>query len=455
MIIYLHVGLDKSGSTAIQRALGLNQSWLNTKGYLFPSTGRVFGGHHEGLFTTGGENSWEQFSQELDGARQAGSRAAVISWEGVHFLSASRLSRFKALLHAYELKVILYLRDQAELIQSGYFQQMKQKRMNLTVSSFELIDEQLMPESRNYAHKIAKLEQVFGKQSLDVRLYDRENFVGQDIVTDFFKAVSLELDSTFQFPYLEANPSLDLPAVMLLNLVDRFYEDPDGRRQMVNQLLLDIDENGNEGKYFLDENAVDRIRNHYRASNREVLAQCFPGTTEAELFPRATFAYRTATDEQTMQCAAAKLTRIADSNTPAIWNGEALTGESLGLLCRQGNGWALAEDSGVCTRGSRSGLCFIIPPIKLLRKDGGLQINFGGEYLSPGSKTQLCINGQMVYKGSIEDTSIEISLDNISGGCLDIQLVQQESTATLARNDAEDDRELTFQLNSLSYALQY
>ena len=46
-VAYIHIGINKTGSTSIQRFLCDNRQQLKTEGYLYPQTGRSKHAHHE------------------------------------------------------------------------------------------------------------------------------------------------------------------------------------------------------------------------------------------------------------------------------------------------------------------------------------------------------------------------------------------------------------------------
>lgn len=452
MKVYIHAGLDKSGSSAIQSSLGLNQRWLKDRGYCFPTAGRLFGGTHEGLFKGDDAACWEQLRDELNEADHAGMKAAVLSFEGIHFIEERRLFRFKQYLRSFDLALIIYLRDQAEIIQSGFFQQVKQSRMNLAIQSFRLVNAHLLPDTRNYENLLEKLRRVFGLNALDVRIYDREEFVDHNIVTDFFNALSLNVDDMFHFPARDVNPSLDLPSVLLLNLVDRFFDDPQGRRNLINQLVVDIEKHGSCDKYFLDKPDVEAIRDYYRTSNGNVLATFFSKSEESELFPRASSACQDVSFGEAYSVVAEKISRLANSVTAIIWNGDKLTGSSLSLLCQQENGWSLVGNQGVWTAGTNARLRFVIPAHKFFREDGNLLIHLVGNYSSQMC-SQISVKGRVIHSGNIEDGKVEISLAELADGLVDLEIVHQQASGAARFESAGGDTRPGYFLRSISYSL--
>ena len=131
MNLFVHIGFPKTGSSAIQAHLHLNRDWLLEQGMLFPETGHSPGYGHVLLFEDKTFSLFDELHSELACHQANGIRSAVLSWEGIAQLGPVKLERIAQCLEGHELKVVGYIREQSEVIQSGYFQAAKQRSQKL------------------------------------------------------------------------------------------------------------------------------------------------------------------------------------------------------------------------------------------------------------------------------------------------------------------------------------
>ena len=135
--IFLHVGMHKTGTTAIQVFCSKHARRLSELGYLYPAAGRpcvedVSYGHHllpwsltghitdrmfwpEGMLNF--EAVWDRLSDEIDASD---CRSAVLSSEEFDTLHPSHVHAVFEKLRAFEVQPIIYLRRLDELLQAMY-----------------------------------------------------------------------------------------------------------------------------------------------------------------------------------------------------------------------------------------------------------------------------------------------------------------------------------------------
>lgn len=230
--LYLHIGLPKTGSTAIQRFCFFNQEILANNGYCYDkimkSTTRV-PSYVNGLFIT--EKIYDE-NGKLDSAatREHFENGlaivqnqlnefdkVIISGEPI-WNSLRNREGWTNLKELYKLckendttiKIIVYLRSQDEYLSSLWKQRIKNgyrmKDWNAT--------KQQPPSSMklDFKARIGRLEKFFGKENLILRIYDRENFCGCDhtIYSDFLDAIGLEKTPDYVIPDYLINTSVDI-----------------------------------------------------------------------------------------------------------------------------------------------------------------------------------------------------------------------------------------------------
>jgi hypothetical protein len=108
MLVHLHIGLDKAGSTAIQYHMALNRQWYAERGIFIPTTGMGRIGH-EVLFKKLFPDKLDAFHNEIEAATALGFESFFFSWEGLRALSSKRLEMIKQLFPGYQFKIHVFL----------------------------------------------------------------------------------------------------------------------------------------------------------------------------------------------------------------------------------------------------------------------------------------------------------------------------------------------------------
>ena len=136
MEILLHAGLDKCGSTAIQAHLKDCREWFLARGVYVPATGLTRVGHFP-LFKDSASPDWQKLGKELEEAGEY--NYAILSYEGLHFLEDEQLALIREHLQGHALTFLFYLREQSEIIQSGYLQKLKRRKQPYTLADYRQI----------------------------------------------------------------------------------------------------------------------------------------------------------------------------------------------------------------------------------------------------------------------------------------------------------------------------
>jgi len=409
--IHLHVGLDKAGSSAIQAHVNLNQNWFHTHGIIIPESGRTGSlGHHD-LFKDAKGVFFEPLRKELDDFSRQGFDKVFLSWEGIHFFPMQRLEFIRSQLNGHEIVPLLYLREQSEVIQSGYFQHVKHGRQLLTMEQVLGNQDYLCNDNRDYFALLSKLEAVFGDGSVQIRLYDSDMLCQGNIVLDCLEAVGLTPDANFVLAPNRQNLSLDLVSTRLLNLLDCCFDDPAGREVIVDSLLENINHNGPNGKYFLDQEDQELIQEYFRISNQKVVKHFLNGDHPyPTYFP---YKHKTFREPQKFNDNIAfhesiavleKLTKIP------VWNGSAMHGPSLTQLAKPKSGWRVPEPLGVWSTGSESILRFKILRKSLSPFSQTLRLRIKGKYAKNYDGAWVTVCGIELGKHDLRDNELEIPI---------------------------------------------
>lgn len=217
----LHIGTNKTGTTAIQTFLFKNRKKLAEIGINYPNIGIQGYGHHNIARALNGQlpsnigldDDW--IKDFISGAKNADQ--TIISSELFHI--ANNPKNLHKIFPRDDTLVILYLRDQISYLTSWY-QQAIQLR-NITSSFSEFI--QLSYTQLNYSLLIDKWSQAFGINNLSVRSFDRDIFPNRCIIEDFCKSIIPTED--LKRTKGESNPSIAGNLLFFKLILNNFISD--------------------------------------------------------------------------------------------------------------------------------------------------------------------------------------------------------------------------------------
>lgn len=225
--LYLHIGSSKTGTTALQEYLNSHRSSLRQKGYLYPET--EFINHHPlarsiiKKFSTFQSPSWKPYSgdaEQLWGkfkeeVLSSDCTTVILSSEEFRFLAhhkcrdqADKMIRWLGeQLEGLDVKVICYLREMGEYVQSQYKQ-----HVQATTTTLSLTDH--LEYNIDYrSHIVAPtvfldlFAQQFGSDKLILRRYNKKDLINENIIDDFIDATGLPSRKD-NFQPKKNNPSL-------------------------------------------------------------------------------------------------------------------------------------------------------------------------------------------------------------------------------------------------------
>jgi hypothetical protein len=232
--IILHIGISKTGTSSIQRALAAVRPALLAAGVHYPSSP----GHaNHGLLPMSlvpisalrGFNPllWEGLGPEARLARfreefaaemaapPASATRIVFSAEQCAGLmnSPERLAALRALLapHAATFRVIVYLRRQDRHFASGYVQSMRVGQV--APPGFGPGGEDGLYD---YAALLERWAGVFGAEAVTPRIFEPESLVGGDAVDDFLDVLGLPGLVPADAPERQSNLSISPGAIALV-----------------------------------------------------------------------------------------------------------------------------------------------------------------------------------------------------------------------------------------------
>jgi hypothetical protein len=211
--IFLHVGVEKTGTTTLQLTMAINRRLLQQHGFAYPIAPGEF--NHIGLTLCAANPEavpdLRQTAGVLDGQAydaflrrypaqlreelaRSGCHTAMLSSEHC----SSRLSTVAEVAKLYhvvaplarECRAIVYLRRQDELVASRYSTAVKSGST----------DEFHFPQeigSLDYLRLLNMWAAVFGEDNISVRVFEPQQMKHGDLISDFFETVGYMKQSIF------------------------------------------------------------------------------------------------------------------------------------------------------------------------------------------------------------------------------------------------------------------
>ncbi|MEM0905976.1 MAG: hypothetical protein AAGJ94_01340 [Pseudomonadota bacterium] len=210
--VYIHIGPHKTGSTTIQHFLMGNTDLLRKRDDLHVcTTGRVWKGQNINLAwqfvnkdrreKDGG--SWEDLTAEINASD---SSKFIVTSETFSRLRPKHVSTIATFLSGYNVYVIFYARRPEDRLHSRYTQLIKNMNEVDTPENYvtRMLSDDLISEIHNI---LAVWADVFGDDAIKLRVQEKSQLVGGDLVSDFCDAVGVGLDGSEFYPERELNVS--------------------------------------------------------------------------------------------------------------------------------------------------------------------------------------------------------------------------------------------------------
>ncbi|MCZ6831839.1 MAG: hypothetical protein O7F73_20045 [Gammaproteobacteria bacterium] len=264
--VVIHIGSDKAGSTAIQAHVYGNRYWLRNQGIYVPDCFLGKDNGHADLLEELTAAKLETLLAEITDPGRC-YRTVFLSWEGAHFLGERELRLLAQHLSPRPVRIIFYLREQAEVIQSGLLQEIKTQRRKLRLGEEALAPG--APDNRDYYQTLKRWERSFPRLAAEVVYYDRSAFPDGDVVRDLLQRLGCENLERFNFYDRDINTSLDVAGTLAIE--EKLAQTPMqglDARFFIDSVLLHQKLRGAGERYFLNREQVNKLRAHYQPSNQ-------------------------------------------------------------------------------------------------------------------------------------------------------------------------------------------
>jgi hypothetical protein len=302
-VLYLHIGAQKTGNATLQNLFMRNRELLAKHDLCYP--GAPGEPNHAGLML---------YAVEHDKNMSLRSRIGLPDGEEAEAFTASLMPRLQAeieqsgcakilLSNEYlsahvttakdaqklvdglrqicpDIRLVIYLRPQYELVLSAYSQAVKSGRAE--AMRVELDED---TQFCNYDMMLSLWEMALGIENIRVRLFRREEFAEGSVIADFFRTIDMEVPEGLELPGT-LNPSLDactLEFVRIANATIPRHEAVD-TGPWLSPLLNALERISTGPKYIAASPDLAELDRTFQSSNEKVARRYFP-ERDGMLFP--------------------------------------------------------------------------------------------------------------------------------------------------------------------------
>lgn len=237
--IYIHIGMGKTGTTALQEFFWSNKNILDKNDICYPDVGAVSGAHHllsphippflKDVWTFMDVDEWVR---DLANVKQ---QKILLSSELMAWAKEDLVVSFcKSISEWFDPKIVIYLRRQDNLIMAGYNQQIKAGTQRRDI--YAVLENQFA--RFDYGRILRPWASVLGSNNIIIRPYERQQFHCDDIRLDFMHHVfEVTVGEEYTVSHKNTNPRLSFAAMEYKRMLNNLIEDTVQSSQF-NDLLL-------------------------------------------------------------------------------------------------------------------------------------------------------------------------------------------------------------------------
>lgn len=225
-LLFLHVGLHKTGTSTIQKFIGINKERLMKEKIFVPGVLDRENLHHyialklkkDVDISMARERFRNTISNIADMADKVIISSEVFTEENLIYIDGlSELNAF------FDVNVIIYLRRGDYMLESAYnqiikrtteYQQFHQRRW------YNLF----------YTKHIFPFEKMFGLNKIMVRVFEKDQFVENSIIKDFLTCTDIDKNLELQYPVDRINSKLTLDVLEYKRLLNTVLSKKEGSK---------------------------------------------------------------------------------------------------------------------------------------------------------------------------------------------------------------------------------
>jgi hypothetical protein len=192
--LILHIGANKTGSSAVQEFLRLNVAALRKLNYIVPDrelgmSDRVTGEHVFAFQEMFDKSNRSALESTLRALMSSGAKAVLMSAENLS--NGANFQFFNKILPSMDCKVILYIRRQDELLTSSW--QQWHSKVETDINAWLIL---ALQQYGHWLRCIDGWEQAAGAGNVAVRVYQKSDLTNGDVVDDYLGVAGIDTPET-------------------------------------------------------------------------------------------------------------------------------------------------------------------------------------------------------------------------------------------------------------------
>lgn len=288
--VFLHIGVFKTGSSALQVFFAKNQEQLAADGVTYPSLSNL-NGAKRGLVSSGNaaylarslmepdapmalpqqkEDQLRKFEQSL--VKETDNNL-LFSSEFFSYVSAASFHTLKEIANriGFRLKLIAFAREQTSYLESLYIQRVKRGGIQQPPEDYI---EKLIEDEKHlfYANFFDELAPVIGGDNIGLEVYERKN-----LYTKMFWQLGLEPSKRFSLPTRRVNISLPLALIPLFLELNKLNPPQSFADQIVSAYSKFNHKKESSEQTLLSPEFRTRLVELYKSDNHRLFADWFAG----------------------------------------------------------------------------------------------------------------------------------------------------------------------------------
>ncbi|MBB1296287.1 hypothetical protein [Pseudoalteromonas sp. SR41-7] len=292
--VVLHIGTEKTGTTSIQHFMSQNRQALLAKGIVYPNLGSRKDAHFDlvnsvhpldnggrhmeflGPVTQPVDFLWNKLEECIN---EHPNKTIVLSAE--HFSSRLREHALKYIRDFFEKlsitpQIIIYLRPQADYIESSYSTEIKAGSPKV----FKKVMEQYQSQSLRYDYEqlIDLWSSFFNKDSINIIPYEKSS-IGDDIRLNFLSAIGVTDLSGLDLAKAKLNKKWSNPMLEFARLANARMTHITGQQRLdfltFAQEIIDI-ELKPQPSHLMTIEQYNEVMAYYESSNARMCKKYMP-----------------------------------------------------------------------------------------------------------------------------------------------------------------------------------
>lgn len=236
--LVIHIGTPKTGTTSIQKTLGVSNKRLREYGLFYPDI-KPF--NHSDTFVPIIVENPDDFvmfkirdltEKKVEMYKEMWIRefsnpepgCYIVSAESLSIVNKKEVSNVKEFVSQYfdEVKIIVYVRELTAFISSLIQQHIKIGTTSYSIEELlALYSSEQSPYS--YTNCIKHWLEVFGEQNVIVRPFSKKSFYKEDLIQDFLNVIGFSHVDMKSLTNIYANQSIGYNGVLILSALQQKY----------------------------------------------------------------------------------------------------------------------------------------------------------------------------------------------------------------------------------------